>query len=96
MSDPAEILVIFPEPDRSTIHRIGNFGEDVWTTHRENRRADVYLGEVDTATDRIRLEVRRGEVTRERKHLAKIIERHLRTGECLVSDREARGLHRCD
>jgi hypothetical protein len=86
LSEPAEIFVVFPDPDRSTIHRIRNFGEDVWTAYRENRRVYVDLDQVDSATDRIRLEVRRGEVARVRKDLAKIIERHMMIDECLISD----------
>jgi hypothetical protein len=44
--------------ERSTVHRIQNFGEDLWRIFRDNRRVEIDLEEIDHAIDEITFLVR--------------------------------------
>ena len=48
-----EVRIRFVDPEKSTIHRIRNFGEDLWRSFREEKRITVNLEEVDRAQDQI-------------------------------------------
>ena len=48
-----EVRIRFVDPKKSTIHRIRNFGEDLWRSFREEKRVTVNLEEIDRAQDEI-------------------------------------------
>ncbi|OJX70665.1 MAG: hypothetical protein BGO93_03845 [Mesorhizobium sp. 65-26] len=52
------VRIRFVDWERSTIHRIRNFGEDLWHSFREDKRVEVDLEEIDRAVSEIAYLVR--------------------------------------
>ncbi|QKC83672.1 hypothetical protein EB232_20585 [Mesorhizobium sp. NZP2077] len=48
-----EVRIRFVEPEKSTIHRIPNFGEDLWRSFREEKGVTINLEEIDRAQGEI-------------------------------------------
>jgi hypothetical protein len=53
------------------VHRVRNFGEDLWRALRDDRSATASLDEIDSATTRMHVVVRS---TRQLKRVSKLIE----------------------
>jgi len=75
------------EPDeRALIHRVRNFGEDLFRACREDGWAEISLDEVDRATNQLIVKV--GSARRERRIAAMIealLARHFFTGKARLS-----------
>ena len=56
---PSEILIKFTstQPERSFVHRIRNFGEDLDRDVLQDRYASTSLEEIDKATSEIRVQI---------------------------------------
>ncbi|MDX8516587.1 hypothetical protein RFM70_32530 [Mesorhizobium sp. VK23E] len=48
-----EVRIRFIDHEKSTIHRIRNFGEDLWRSFRDNKHVEIDLKEIDRAKDEI-------------------------------------------
>ena len=59
-----EVRVRFIDPERSTIHRIHNFGEDLWRALRHCKAVEIDLGEIDRSRGVIRYSVSRRQLRR--------------------------------
>ena len=57
---PQVIQIDFPEDsgDGVLVHRIRNFGEDLWKEYRDSDDAEVNLDAVDRATTRLEIVIR--------------------------------------
>ncbi|RWM30203.1 MAG: hypothetical protein E5Y01_19650 [Mesorhizobium sp.] len=48
-----EVRIRFIDHEKSTIHRIRNFGEDLWRSFRDNKQVEIDLTDIDRAKDEI-------------------------------------------
>jgi len=85
---PRRIIIDFDaEPDeRALIHRVRNFGEDLFRACREDGWAEISLDEMDRATNQLIVKV--GSARRERRIAAMIealLARHFFTGKARLS-----------
>lgn len=75
----------FHDPEQSSVHRIRNFGEDLWRAFRDNRRDHISLTDIDAAVDEIALRTRPSRVHRTLKQVQTILAEHMMTDECSVT-----------
>jgi hypothetical protein len=85
---PREIIIdLDAQPDRhALVHRVRNFGEDLYRACREDGWAEISLAEVDRATNQLIVKV--GSARRERRIAAMIqalLAKHFFTGKARVS-----------
>jgi hypothetical protein len=83
-----KIIIEFdPQPDRyALVHRVRNFGEDLYRVCREDGWAEISLDEVDRATNQLIVKV--GSARRERRITAMIealLAKHFFTGQTRLS-----------
>ncbi|MEO1532139.1 MAG: hypothetical protein AAFU72_08220 [Pseudomonadota bacterium] len=75
------------DPARTGIHRWHNFAEDVWAEHREERRIEMDLGEIDGPQFWFEARVRTALEGRFRKAVHRLARKHLMDDEVVVERR---------
>ncbi|MER9289788.1 hypothetical protein [Mesorhizobium sp. M7A.F.Ca.US.010.02.1.1] len=82
------IRIKFRDGQASGIHRIRNFGEDLWRTFRDNKRVSIDLGEIDRCIDEITFSARGPYVKRAVKEAEMLMREHMvdKEAEIVVED----------
>ncbi|PZV36028.1 hypothetical protein [Mesorhizobium kowhaii] len=82
------IHIRFRDWQASGIHRIRNFGEDLWRTFRDNKRVSIDLGEIDRCVDEITFSARGSYVRRAVKEAEVVMREHMvdKESEIVVED----------
>jgi hypothetical protein len=78
------VRIRFIDWEKSTIHRIRNFGEDLWRSFRDNNRIEIDLGEIDEAIDEIAFLVRDTFLKQSMPEVRRLLEVHLMETEAIV------------
>ena len=71
------VRIRFHDWRRSDIHRIHNFGEDLWSAFRYDKRVAIDLGEIDRSRDEIVFRVRRRYLRRAIAQTEAVMARHM-------------------
>ena len=82
------VRIRFTDWERSDVHRIHNFGEDLWRSFRGNNRIQIDLGEIDQALDEITFLVRDTFLKRSLPEVHRLLKVHLMETEAVI-DTEA-------
>ncbi len=82
------IRIKFRDWQASGIHRIHNFGEDLWRTFRDNKHIIIDLGEIDESVDEITFSARGRYVRRAVKEAEMVMREHMvdKEAEIVVED----------
>ncbi|WP_192365140.1 hypothetical protein [Mesorhizobium mediterraneum] len=83
------VRIRFIDYEKSTIHRIQNFGEDLWRSYRANNRVQIELGEIDRATDEINFLVRDTFLQRSLAEVHRLLKAHLMENEAIIDTEPA-------
>lgn len=83
------VRIRFVDPEKSTIHRIRNFGEDLWRGFREDKRVEINLEEIDRARDEIAYLVHGKFLKRSLSEVHRLLKLHLMKNEVVI-DTESR------
>ncbi len=78
------VRIHFVDWERSTIHRIRNFGEDLWRSFREDKQVEVDLGEIDRAVDEVTYVVRRRFLKRSLTEVHRLLGVHFMENEVVI------------
>lgn len=78
------VRIRFVGYEKSTIHRIQNFGEDLWRSYRANNRVQIDLGEIDRATDEIVFMVRDTFLKKSLTEVHRLLKVHLMENEAVI------------
>ncbi len=78
------VRIHFVDWERSTIHRIRNFGEDLWRSFREDKQVEVDLGEIDRAVDEVTYVVRRRFLKRSLTEVHRMLGVHFMENEVVI------------
>ncbi|RWL20071.1 MAG: hypothetical protein E5X64_36340 [Mesorhizobium sp.] len=78
------VRIRFVDYEKSTIHRIQNFGEDLWRSYRANNRVQIDLGEIDRATDEIVFMVRDTFLKKSLTEVHRLLKVHLMENEAVI------------
>jgi hypothetical protein len=78
------IRIKFRDWQASGIHRIHNFGEDLWRAFCDNKRVRIDLGEIDKCVDEITFSARGPYVKRAVKEAAVVMREHMVDKEALI------------
>lgn len=78
------VRIRFVDYEKSTIHRIQNFGEDLWRSYRANNRVQIDLGETDRATDEIVFMVRDTFLKKSLTEVHRLLKVHLMENEAVI------------
>ncbi|MCV3208560.1 hypothetical protein OHD62_27275 [Mesorhizobium sp. YC-39] len=78
------VRIRFVDFEKSTVHRIRNFGEDLWRGYRANNRIQIDLGEIDHATDEISFLVRDTFLNRRLTEVHRLLKVHLMENEAVI------------
>ncbi|UVC12994.1 hypothetical protein [Mesorhizobium onobrychidis] len=78
------VRIRFIDYEKSTIHRIQNFGEDLWCSYRANNRVQIDLGEIDRATDEINFLVRDTFLQRSLTEVHRLLKANLMENEAVI------------
>ena len=79
-----EVRVRFTDPDRSSLHRIHNFGEDLWRAFRHSKAVEIDIGEIDRSRDVIRYFVHRRHLKRSLATTDDVLTRNLMKEEAAI------------
>ena len=79
-----EVRVRFVDPERSSIHRIHNFGEDLWRALSPDKAVNIDIGEIDRSRDVIRYFVRRRHLKRSLATTDDVLTRNLMKEEAAI------------
>ncbi|MBZ9794612.1 hypothetical protein [Mesorhizobium sp. ES1-4] len=71
------IRVKFRDWQASGIHRIHNFGEDLWRRFRDNKHIVIDLGEIDRSVDEITFSAQGRHVRRAVKDAEIVMRKHM-------------------
>lgn len=82
------IRIKFRDWQASGIHRIHNFGEDLWRTFRHNKRVIIDIGEIDRCVDEITFSARGPYVRRAVREAEVVMREHMvdKEAEIVVED----------
>ena len=82
------IRIRFRDWQASGIHRIHNFGEDLWRIFRDNKRVSIDIGEIDRCVDEITFSARGPYVRRVVKEAEMVMREHMvdKEAEIVVED----------
>lgn len=75
--------------EKSTIHRIHNFGEDLWRSFREDKRVEVDLEEIDRAVSEIAYLVRPRFLKRSMSEVHRLLQVHFMESEVVIDTESA-------
>ncbi|RWM72458.1 MULTISPECIES: hypothetical protein [Mesorhizobium] len=78
------VRIRFVGYEKLTIHRIQNFGEDLWRSYRANNRVQIDLGEIDRATDEIVFMVRDTFLKKSLTEVHRLLKVHLMENEAVI------------
>ncbi|PBC11856.1 hypothetical protein [Mesorhizobium sp. WSM3859] len=78
------VRIRFIDWEKSTVHRIQNFGEDLWRSFRDNNRIQIDLGEIDRAVDEITFVVRDTFLKKSLPEVHRVLRAHLMETEAIV------------
>ncbi|AZN99615.1 hypothetical protein EJ066_22205 [Mesorhizobium sp. M9A.F.Ca.ET.002.03.1.2] len=78
------VRIRFIDWEKSTIHRIQNFGEDLWRSYRANNRVEIDLGEIDRARDEIIFLVRDTFLKKSLTEVHRLLKVHLMESEVVI------------
>ncbi|MDX8532592.1 hypothetical protein RFM41_34095 [Mesorhizobium sp. VK25A] len=79
-----EVRICFIDPDKSTIHRIRNFGEDLWRRFRDNKHVEIDLKEIDRAKDDIAYFVHARFLRRSLSEVHRLLKVHFMESEVVI------------
>ncbi|MBZ9864338.1 hypothetical protein LB515_03020 [Mesorhizobium sp. CA15] len=79
-----ELRIRFIDHEKSTIHRIQNFGEDLWRSFRENKHVEIDLEEIDRAKDEIAYLVHSRFLRRSLSEVHRLLKVHFMEGEVVI------------
>ena len=82
------IRIKFRDWQVSDIHRIRNFGEDLWRTFRHNKHVSIDIGEIDSCVDEITFSARGPYVRRAVREAEMVMREHMidKEAEIVVED----------
>jgi hypothetical protein len=86
---PVRVRITFLDPEQSSVHRIRNFGEDLWRVLHENKRVEIDIGEIDRAIDEITYTVRGKFLRRTLAEVRHRLKLHFMEDEAVISTEEA-------
>ena len=78
------VRIRFPDWERTTVHRIHNFGEDLWRRFRDNNRVDIDLEEIDRAVGEISIRVRDSFLSKGLDEVRRLLKTHLMENEVVI------------
>ncbi|MDX8527554.1 hypothetical protein RFM68_23930 [Mesorhizobium sp. MSK_1335] len=78
------VRIRFTDWEQSTVHRIRNFGEDLWRSFREDKHVEVDLEEIDRALDEIVYSVRRRFLKRSLSEVHRLLTVHFMENEMVI------------
>ncbi len=76
--------IVCQDPARTTIHRLRNFGEELYRELAENRSYEIDLAIIDRTTERIFFFAEKGGRKETRMIVDKLLDAHLMTDECRI------------
>ena len=82
------IRIKFRDWQASDIHRIHNFGEDLWRAFRHNKSVSIDIGEIDRCVDEITFSARSPYVRRAVREAEVVMREHMvdKEAEIVVED----------
>ena len=83
------VRIRFVDWQQSTIHRIHNFGEDLWRSFRDNNRVDIDLEEIDRAVGEISFLVRDSFLKRSLSEVHRLLTVHFMENEVVIDTASA-------
>ncbi|MER9238374.1 hypothetical protein [Mesorhizobium sp. M0633] len=83
------VRIRFVDWERSEVHRIQNFGEDLWRSFRDNNRIQIDLGEIDRAVDEITFLVRDTFLKRSLPEVHRLLKVHFMETEAVIETEPA-------